>query len=72
MACLGNVLPAIQQQRIRRIAVTSGATDLLIPGLGTVRHVEMHDKAHVGPIDAHAECDRRNHHDRLTRSEARQ
>ena len=69
---LGDVLPAIQQQRLRRIAVAAGAADLLVVRLGAVRHVEMHDEAHVRPVDPHAEGDRRDHHHRLARAEPRQ
>ena len=72
MARLRDVLPAEQQQRVGRVAVTAGAADLLVPRLRAVRHVEMHDEAHVGPVDAHAERDRRDDHQRLTRAEPRQ
>ena len=67
-----DVLPAVEQQRVRRIAVASRAADLLVVRLRAVRHVEMHDEAHVGPVDPHAEGDRRHHDHRLAGAEARQ
>ena len=72
VARLRDVLPAVQQQRVRRIAVAPGAADLLVIRLRAVRHVEMHDEAHVRPVDPHAEGDRRNHHHRLAGTEPRQ
>ena len=72
MARLGDVLAAVQQQRVRRIAVAAGAADLLVVRLRAVRHVEVHDEAHVRPVDAHAERDRRHHDHRLARAEPRQ
>ena len=54
------------------LAVAAGAADLLVIRLRTVRHVEMHDEAHVRPVDAHAEGDRRHHHHRLAGAETAQ
>ena len=69
---LRDVLAAEQQQRFGRVAVAAGAADLLVPGLGTVGHVQMHDEAHVRPVDAHAEGDRCHHDQRLAGAEPRQ
>ena len=62
----------MQQQRFRRLAIAPGTADLLVIGFGAAGHVHMRHETHVGPVDAHAEGDRGNHHHRLPGAEARQ
>ncbi len=69
MPRLRDILPAMQQQRVRRIAVPAGTSDLLVPSLWTIRHVQMRDEPHIRSIDPHAEGDRRHDHDRFARAE---
>src|SRR5690606_36630679 len=52
--------PRVEQPAVGGQAVAARATDLLIPGLDVLRHVAMHDVAHVRLVDAHAERDRRD------------
>ncbi len=56
------VSEVVHQHRARGLAITTGATDLLIVGLHTAGQAEVQNSANVGFVDAHAECDR-GHHD---------
>ena len=49
--------------RVRGLAITPGAASFLIVAFDTFRQIQMGDEAHVGLIDAHAECNRRDHDD---------
>ena len=69
MPRLRDILPTMQQQRIRRIAVPAGTADLLVPSLRTIRHVQMRDEPHIRSIDPHAKGDRRHDHDRFAGAE---
>ena len=51
-------------------AVAAGAAGLLVVALDVLRQVEVRDEAHVGLVDAHAEGDRRDHHDAVLAQEA--
>ena len=55
---LGDIAVAVQQQAVRRQAVAPGAADLLVIAFDALGQVVMHDKAHVGLVDAHAKGDR--------------
>ena len=68
----GNVLAAIQKQRVRPLAVPPGPANLLVERFRAVRHVQVDHVAHIRPVDPHAERDRRHHHDRLARPESAQ
>ena len=50
----------VEQQAVRRFAVTYGTTSLLVVGFDILRQVAMHDKAHVCFVDPHAEGDGRD------------
>ena len=58
-----DVAGAVERQRVGGQAVAAGAADLLVIGLDRGRHVGVEHEAHVGLVDAHAEGDRRAHHD---------
>src|SRR5918999_1175754 len=49
------VLRAIEEDRLRRLAVAPGAADLLVVGVERVRDRRVVDPPHVGLVDAHAE-----------------
>ena len=70
MPRLGDVLAAKQQSVSARVAIPPGPADLLVVGLGAIRHIQMHDKADIRPVDAHAESDRRHHDQRFAGAEA--
>ena len=48
-----HVLQAEQQNAVRRLAVASGASCLLIIALDVFGHIEVYDKAHIGLVNAH-------------------
>ncbi len=52
----------VEQQRLGRGAIAAGATGLLIVGFDVLGDVVVHHEAHVGLVDAHAECHRRHHY----------
>ena len=56
-----------QQQGIGAQAVAPCTPGLLIVALQRVAQGVMHDEAHVGLVDAHAECVRGHHHARFSR-----
>jgi hypothetical protein len=58
---LGRVAVAVEQQAVRRKAVTPGAANFLIVAFNAFRQIVMHDKAHIRLVDAHAESDGRHH-----------
>ena len=47
------------------VAIATSAAGLLVVRLHRARHVEVRHEAHVRLVDAHAERDRRGHHDAL-------
>ena len=47
----------------RRITITPGTAGFLIIGLDRLGQPGMDDKADIGLVDAHAECDRRHNDD---------
>ncbi len=69
MTCAGNVLAAIQQQGVGPVTVAPGAADLLVISFWAVRHVQVDDEAHIGPVDPHPEGDGRHHHHCLPAAE---
>ena len=62
-AAQAHVVEAVEGERVGGRAVAAGAADLLVIGLDGFRQRRMGDEAHVGLVDAHAEGDRRHHHD---------
>ena len=57
-----HILQPIDHPGGGRLAVTPGTARLLIIGFETLGQVQMHDEAHIGLVDAHAEGDG-GHHD---------
>src|SRR5699024_3318192 len=56
-----NIIIFINQKSFGSFSVPAGATDFLIIILQTVRQMIMHDIAHIGLVDAHAERIGGNH-----------
>ena len=57
----GHVLPAEQQQRLRRQPVPARPADLLVVALEMLRQVPVDHEPDVGLVDTHPEGDRRHH-----------
>ena len=70
-ALLHDVAEAVGHPRDGGLAVAAGATGLLVVALDRLRQVDVRDEAHVGLVDAHAERDRRDHHDAVVAEEPR-
>ena len=70
-ALLHDILQSVGQPRRRRQAVAAGAPGLLVVALDALGQVEVGDEPHVGLVDAHAEGDRRDHHDAVFAQEPR-
>ena len=68
-ALVDHVLQAVDHPGVGGGPVAAGAAGLLVVGLDVLRQIEMGHEAHVGLVDAHAEGDRRHHHDRLLAQE---
>ena len=58
LACHDHVLCTEEQQCGGRQSVAAGAAGFLVVALDVLRHVVVHDEAHVRFVDAHAEGDR--------------
>ena len=71
VAGAGDVLAAVEEEGVGALAVPPCPADLLVEGFRAVRHVQVHDEADVGPVDAHAEGDGGHHDDGLAAAEAR-
>ena len=67
---LHDVRQPVRHPGVGRQAVAAGAARLLVIALDAFRQVEVRDEAHVGLVDAHAERDRRDHHDAVVAEEA--
>ena len=63
LALLHDVAEAVGHPRVRRHAVAARAPRFLVVAFDALRQIEMGDEAHVRLVDAHAERDRRAHHD---------
>ena len=70
-ALLHDVAESVGHPRDRGLAVAAGAAGLLVVALDGLRQVDVRDEAHVGLVDAHAERDRRDHHDAVVAEEPR-
>src|SRR6516164_9853103 len=55
-----SVPTAIKKQALGRQSIAPGAPDLLVITFKVLWHVGMDDEAHVGFVNAHAECDGRD------------
>ena len=56
------VLAPEQQHAVGHLAVAARAAGFLVVGLEVARHLVVHDEAHVGLVDAHAEGVGGDHH----------
>jgi hypothetical protein len=65
-----HVAEAVGHPGLGRQAVAAGAAGFLVVALDRLGQVEVGDEAHVGLVDAHAEGDRRDHHDAVLAQEA--
>ena len=63
LALLHDVAETVGHPRVRRHAVAARAARFLVIAFDALRQVEVSDEAHVRFVDAHAERDRRAHHD---------
>ena len=54
------ILEAVEKNALARPAIAPRSAGLLVVGFERARQVEMNDKADIGLVDAHAECDRRD------------
>ena len=68
---LHDVLQPVGEPRGRGQAVAARAPGLLVVPLHRLRHVDVRDEPHVRLVDAHAERDRRDHHDAVVAEEPR-
>ena len=64
------VAQSVGQPRLCGIAIAAGAAGFLVIAFQRFRQVEVGHEAHVGLVDAHAEGDRRHHHDPVLAQEA--
>lgn len=65
LALLNDIAEPIRHPRIRRHAVAARAPGLLVVAFDAFRQIQVRDEAHIRLVDAHAERDRRAHHDPL-------
>ncbi len=63
LALLHDVAETVRHPRVRRHAIATRAPGFLVVAFDALRQVEMGHEAHVRLVDAHAERDRRAHHD---------
>ena len=69
-ALVDHVGQAIGHPGVGRRTVAAGAAGLLVVALDVLGQVQVRDKADVGLVDAHAECDGGAHHEAVLAQEA--
>lgn len=60
--CHRTAAMSVEQESLRGLSIAGRAARLLVVAFDASRQVGMHDPAHVGLVDSHAESDRGHHH----------
>ena len=66
---LHDISEAVRHPGQRRLAVAARAARLLVVPLDRLRQIDVRDEPDIGLVDAHAERDRRDHHDAVVAQE---
>ena len=62
-ALVDDIGKAIGHPGVSGSAIAAGTAGFLVIALDVLGQIQMRDEAHIGLVDAHAEGDRRHHHD---------